>query len=167
MILLRFFDRIIFLVLFAGMLYVGWRAMHPATDQLAQQYGSALNEQRQRLYLRPVGEDDQLTLRKNGNEVTQIDWRPKIFPNTSRPYFLKKEVFLQHKKLIQETDTYLFPFKKGTQRLHFDYFPDSIPARQFRARLEVEGLPSIQSFEIPYAPAAITFKDSLLAEWKL
>lgn len=172
MALLRKLERVIFFLLLIGVGVLGWRVLQTyprsSRDQgYLKTFGTDLNAQRANRGMQLLLDSDQTRLTTDSAGTTRISWIPARVESPNRPHFWKKEVRVRQQKLQQETDSYTYPTPKGNQVLHFDFFPDSLPDRQFRTRLEVVGLPTIGSFEIPSSRSARTFRDSLLQEWKI
>lgn len=169
---LRRIDRIIFFVLVIGVGILTWNLIktYPQRSQNlfhTEPFGQTLNEQRKVLKLEPVLASDQAQVTRDSSGTYHLYWLPTQIPAINRPHFWKKEMAIRQQKLVRETDTYYYPLPKGHHLMHFDYYPDSTANRQLQTRLEVAGLPTISSFEIPVTKAAQLFRDSLLQEWKI
>ena len=169
---LRRIDRFIFFILVVGVGILTWNLIqtYPQRTQNlfhTEPFGVRLNEQRKALKLEPVLDSDQPQVTQDTSGMYHLYWLPAQIPAINRPYFWKKEMVIRQQKLIRETDTYYYHLPKGHHLMHFDYYPDSTAKRQLRTRLEVAGLPTISSFEIPTTQTAQLFRDSLLQEWKI
>lgn len=172
---LKRLDRVVFVVLLVGMAVIGWRILGDRwrlfrTEQqeadLRESTGIPLNEERKQDGLEQVQESYTSVLQPADSGMV-VRWTGPV-ASAGRPYFWKKEVFLRNNKRYRETDTYVFPLKrKGSHLLHFDFFPDSLPERRFRARLVPQDLPTIHSFELPQSREARLLRDSLLTEWRI
>ncbi len=169
---LRRIDRLIFFVLVIGVGILTWNLIqtYPQRQENlfhTEPYGLNLNDQRKRLKLEPVLSSDQAQVTRDSSGDYHLYWLPARIPALNRPYFWKKEMVIRQQKLVRETDTYYYPLPKDHHLMHFDYYPDSTASRRLRTRLDVSGLPTIGSFEIPSTEAAQMFRDSLLLEWKI
>ena len=174
MALLKRLDRLVFVFLLVGVAFLGWKILGRKWAEYSEvaesmdrirNTGPSLNETRKSIHVSQVSESFIPSVH-NEPEGFSVRW---VSPESSpKPYFWGKEVYLRNDKRYQETDTYVFPLKpKGSHRLYYDFFPDSLPDRRFRARLELYGLQTIHSFELPQSREARRLRDSLLTEWRI
>lgn len=171
---LKRLDRLVFIILLAGVAFLGWKifgrkwAEYREVGQsmeLIRNTGPSLNEARKELHLSQVPESFVPSVH---TELEGFSVRWATPESSLKPYFQAKEIYLRNNKRYQETDTYVFPLRpKGSHHLYYDFFPDSLPDRRFRARLELYGLQTIHSFELPQSREARQLRDSLLTEWRI